>query len=170
MADVAEATPEVPADEGEDDGEDENVLPSDDADLDVRRLEAMSDDPFLDGPPSLGDFLSQQQGGGYVVDPAVAREAPCIGFQLAANAPPDAPPDLVFSKGVVGALDKDQVEMFCPTIETRPLSDAQRDRLQAFTDASKTCSVEVAELPRGERLDPYLGCMSTELHRRGQKL
>ena len=140
-------------------------------DLDVRRLEAMSEDPFLNGPPSLGDFVSQMNGSpGYVVDPAIARESPCIGYQLQANAAADAEPDLVFSKGVVGALDRDQIEQFCPTIESRPLSDAQRERLAAFTDASEVCKVAVSDVPQGERLEPFLGCMSQELHQRGQKL
>jgi len=141
------------------------------AGIDVRQLEAMSEDPFLAGPPSLGDFVSQMNGSpGFVVDPAIARESTCIGYQLRRDAPPDAEPDLVFAKGVVGALDKDQIEMFCPTVEMRPLTDEQRDRLAAFSDAAETCKVQVADIPHGDRLDPYLSCMSAQLHEHGQRL
>jgi hypothetical protein len=202
MADVDQDPDFGDDDSGNDDSEAEATV----AGIDVRQLEAMSEDPFLAGPPSLGDFVSQMNGSpgfvvdpaiarestcigyqlrrdappdaepdlvfakGYVVDPAIARESTCIGYQLRRDAPPDAEPDLVFAKGVVGALDRDQVEMFCPTIQVRPLSDAQRDRLTAFTQAAQTCKVQVADLPSGDRLDPYLGCMSAELHQRGQRL
>ena len=167
MADVDQDPDAGQDDQGDDDSEAEATV----AGIDVRQLEAMSEDPFLAGPPSLGDFVSQMNGSpGFVVDPAIARESSCIGYQLRADAPPDAAPDLVFAKGVVGALDKDQVEMFCPTVQMRPLSDEQRERLQAFTDASQACKIEVAELPAGDRLDPFLGCMSQELHQRGQRL
>jgi hypothetical protein len=167
MADVDQDPDFGDDDSGNDDSEAEATV----AGIDVRQLEAMSEDPFLAGPPSLGDFVSQMNGShGFVVDPAIARKSTCIGYQLRRDAPPDAEPDLVFAKGVMGALDRDQVEMFCPTIQVRPLSDAQRDRLTAFTQAAQTCKVQVADLPSGDRLDPYLGCMSAELHQRGQRL
>lgn len=167
MADVDQDPDAGQDDQGDDNSEAEATV----AGIDVRRLEAAAEDPFLDGPPSLGDFVSQMNGSpGFVVDPAIARESRCIGFQLQANALPDAEPDLVFAKGIVGALDKDQVEMFCPIIETRQLTDAQRERLSAFTDASGVCSAEVADMPQGDRLEPFLSCMSAELHHRGHRL
>lgn|SRR5487761_1743327 len=131
--------------------------------------ELADEDPFLAGDPGLGDFISQSPG--LVVDPAVAREAPCVGYQLRGEG---AEPDLVFVKGVVGALDQDQVQSFCSEIEVRDLSPEQRERLAAFSEAAEVCKAEVADLPSGtdpgDKLPAYLGCMGTALRERGQKL
>ncbi len=121
-------------------------------------------DVFHDGAPSALDFLDHLNGGdGIVVNEALARESPCVAFELGAR-------KLVFSKGVVGALDESQQALYCPTTETRPLSAKQTERLRAFRESAESCRVMTAELAKGERLSPFLRCMETELRQRGHRL
>jgi len=122
--------------------------------------------PFLDGSPSLGDFVNPDRSG-IVLDDAVARQAPCIGYELRGRG---AGPDLVFAKGIEGPLSDGQVEQFCGSdIRIRDVTPEQLERLSAFRESAALCSTEVDEAyPRGDRLAPYLSCMATELQRRGQ--
>jgi len=120
--------------------------------------------PFLDGSPSLGDFVNPDRRG-IVLDEAVAREAPCIGYELHGRG---AGPDLIFAKGVEGPLAEDQVEQFCSDIRIRDVTPDQLERLTAFRESAAFCSGEVDDAPRGDRLEPYLSCMSRELRERGQ--
>ncbi len=121
--------------------------------------------PFLDGSPSLGDFVNPA-GRGIVLDEAVAREAPCIGYELRGRG---AGADLVFAKGIDGPLSDDQVAQYCDDIRIRDVSPEQLQRLTDFRESAELCSTEVeATAPGGERLEPYLSCMSRELRERGQ--
>ena len=135
-------------------------------DAEAEALEGMlGDSPFLAGSPSIGDFVNPEQRG-IVLDEAVAREAPCIGYELRGRG---AGPDLVFAKGIEGPLSEDQVEMFCSDIRIRDVSPDQLERLSAFRESAELCSEEVDETyDRGDRLEPYLSCMSRELRERGQ--
>jgi len=125
-------------------------------------------EPLGAGVPSSVDFLSQMHGSpGFVVDEAVARESSCIGYALKGKG---TEPDLVFTHGIVGALDADQRETYCSTgVVLHDLTPKQKARLAAFKDSSAVCKTEIAEVPKGERLEPWLGCMSAELRKRGER-
>jgi hypothetical protein len=117
--------------------------------------------PFVSGPPSIGDFLSPSPAG-IVVDPAVAKDAPCVAFELGGDG---ADADrLVFVQGIVGPLDEEQIATFCDVVAIKDLSPELQARLAAFRDAADACKSE------GSGLEQHLGCMSKELHKRGEKL
>lgn len=113
------------------------------------------------------DFLSQTRGSpGFVVDPGIARETPCICHEI------DNPEhsELCFSKGIVGALDKEQITLYCPTKEVRPLTPAQKARLEDFQASADVCKGEIQDVPKGEEMEPWLSCMSRELRARGREM
>lgn len=135
-------------------------------DAEVSAAEAIvGESPFLAGSPSIGDFVNPDRRG-IVLDEGVAREAPCIGYELSGRG---EGPDLIFAKGIEGPLSDDQVEAFCADIRIRDVSPEQLERLTAFRESAELCSTEVDEsFARGDRLEPYLSCMSRELRERGQ--
>jgi hypothetical protein len=113
------------------------------------------------------DFLSQTRGSpGFVVDPGVARETPCLCYEI------DNPnhSELCFSKGIVGALDKEQIGPYCPTKEVKPLTPRQKARLEDFQAAADACKVEIQDIPKGEEMDPWMACMHRELKARGRDM
>ena len=108
------------------------------------------------------DFLPQMDGSpGIVVDEGVARATPCTRFDLGGGS------ELIFSKGVVGALDEGQKALLCTETTTKPLSDEQSRRLRGWRDSANTCKTEIAPIPKGGRLEPWLTCMSRELKAQG---
>ena len=108
------------------------------------------------------DFLPQMEGSpGIIVDEGVARATPCTRFDLGEES------ELVFSKGVVGALDEGQKALFCPETVTKPLTPEQEKRLRGWRDSADTCKQEIAEVPKGDKLEPWLTCMSRELKAQG---
>jgi hypothetical protein len=97
---------------------------------------------------------------GIVVDSAVARATPCrcIDYRPGKR--------LCFSRGIVGALSDDQEKVYCPT--TVPLeSPGLERRLAGWMESVETCQADIAAVPKGERLGPWLYCMSRELKARG---
>ena len=107
------------------------------------------------------DFLPSMGGSpGIVVDPGVARATPCTRFDLGEKS------ELVFSKGVIGALDEGQKALLCTETVTKPLSREQEQRLRGWRESADTCRQEIAEVPKGEQLEPWLTCMSRELKSR----
>lgn len=99
---------------------------------------------------------------GIVVDEALARATPCRCLEYRPGK------KLCFSKGIIGALSDEQEEIYCPT--TVPLdSPGLERRLESWMGAVETCKAEIAEIPKGERLEPWLGCMSRELAAREVK-
>ena len=130
--------------------------------------EAEAQEPWHNGRPSATDFLSKVRGSpGFVVDEAVARDTPCVGYALQG---PGTEPDLVFSKGIVGALDTEQRALYCPSVEVRELTPGLKRRLTAFHESVGVCKQRIAKIPRGDELGPWLGCMENQLRERGEKL
>jgi len=118
--------------------------------------------------PEESSFLFEMdhepgQIGGVAVDEETARVTPCHKFQLN-----DGP--LVFSKGVIGPLDEGQQALYCPQIVDVPLTEAQRKRYEAFKGAVTTCQTEIKDTPKGERLTPWLKCMSRETKAKGVEI
>ena len=103
--------------------------------------------------PGFGDS-------GIVVDEARAKASPCrcIEYQPGKK--------LCFSKGIVGALSDEQEMAYCPTTEALESPGLER-RLKDWMGAVEVCKAEIESIPKGERLEPWLRCMSRELETRG---
>ena len=73
---------------------------------------------------------------------------------------------LCWSSGVVGALSDEQEKLYCPTVEKieRP---GTVERMRNWQEAVGVCKAEIEPIPKGERLEPWLTCMSRELETRG---
>lgn len=97
---------------------------------------------------------------GIVVNEAIAKTSPCrcIEYRLGKK--------LCFSKGIVGALSDEQEAIYCPAVEEL-VSPGLEKRLKGWMESVETCKAEIASIPKGERLEPWLGCMSRELAARG---
>ena len=123
-----------------------------------------------EGPPpgvSVAEWVSGLNGSpGIVVDPGIARSTPCLALELGDGYKP-----LVYSKGIVGALDEDQVDLYCQEgLETREASPKQRARLEALREASHECHIEAEpEKEHGSQahLEAYFACLGKELRTRG---
>lgn len=125
--------------------------------------------PFEHGPEPL-DFLSTYRGSpGFVVDERLARETPCVAVELSKRiAEETGRRRLVFSRGVRGPLDEEQVAGLCPSIEERELSAPQRQILERYAQGAARCSERVEGLPLEERIDPWLACLHRELKARAR--
>ena len=73
--------------------------------------------------------------------------------------------EMCFSRGIVGTLSKPQVEAYCPTKEI--LTEGIARRVKLFKEAAKEAKKEIAGIPKGERLEPWLHAMSKSLRKRG---
>lgn len=97
---------------------------------------------------------------GVVVNEAVAMATPCRCIEYRPGK------KLCFSKGIVGALSDEQEGIYCP--ESIPLeSPGLERRLEDWMESVGTCKTEIAPIPKGERLEPWLSCMSRELAAHG---
>jgi len=134
----------------------------------MTRIEAheVGSPPFTGaGGPGIADFLYED---GIVTDPAVAREdVPCLCNEIESRG---GHSELCFKHGVVGALSKDQIDLYCATKEVRPLSPDQKARLEDFNSAAATCHTAIQGVPKGQELEPWMSCMSAELRARGREL
>ena len=93
---------------------------------------------------------------GIVVDESVAKVTPCRYIEYKPGK------RLAFSKGIVGALSDAQEEIYCPEWVKLESPGLER-RLSSWMESVETCKEEIAEIPKGERLEPWLSCMSREL-------
>lgn len=92
---------------------------------------------------------------GIMVDPDVAARTPCKCYN-----------NICFSRGIIGALSEPQREAYCPTTE-HVTSPGMTQRLENWQEAVDVCKGEIAKYEKGERLEPWLGCMGRELEKRG---
>ena len=112
---------------------------------------------------SLSDWIPAIEGSpGIVVDEGVAKATPCTVYKVDET-------EMAFSKGVIGALSKGQIEAFCPAKIYKTEGIARR--VKTFKEIAKSCSEEVREKhPKGERLVPYLKCMGKLAKEKGIEL
>lgn len=89
---------------------------------------------------------------GIVVTEELARISPCIRIKGT---------DLVFTKGVVGALSKEQRDKYCPTIIDVERHEF-RKRVARWSEAVKTCKERTKHLSGADRVKAYIECMSEE--------
>ena len=104
--------------------------------------------PYIHGSP------------GIVVDEARAKASSCRCVEYKPGK------KLCFSKGIVGALSDEQEKLYCSTIEEME-SPGLEKRLKSWQGAVTICKAEIEPIPKGERLEPWLLCMSRELSARG---
>jgi len=95
---------------------------------------------------------------GIVVDEAVAKATPCICYDVDGKL-------MCFSKGIIGTLDQGQIEAYCP--EKKIVKEGIARRVAKFREAAEVCKLEIKDIPKGERLEPWLKCMGRELRARG---
>ena len=104
--------------------------------------------PYAEGSP------------GIVVNEALAKATACRCIEYRPGK------KLCFSKGIVGALSDEQEKIYCPTVEALE-SPGLEKRLEGWMESVETCKAEIAPIHKGERLEPWLGCMSRELTAHG---
>jgi len=101
---------------------------------------------------------------GIVVDEAKALSTECIRINLGEGHKP-----LVYSAGIVGALDIDEQAKYCKLgyIEHQA-SEAQKARLDALANAAHICSIETkGAAGTQEHLTRYFSCLGRELKNTG---
>jgi hypothetical protein len=98
--------------------------------------------------------------GGIVYDEGIARATPCKCIELGSGS------ELCFSKGIIGALDKNQRLLYCPSVETTKASSEQEARIERFKKAAAICHTETEGITDPEKkFGARLGCMKRELSR-----
>lgn len=101
---------------------------------------------------------------GIVVNELAALRTPCTCYRIG---PTNRPEDLMcFSRGICGTLDNKQDLLYCTEREIIEADGIPR-RVEKFREAVRVCQTEIAGIPRGERLTPWLSCMGKELRVRG---
>jgi len=121
--------------------------------------EKLSED-MLVGNLMLHSVPYQEGSPGIVVNEATAMASPCRCIEYRPGK------KLCFSRGIIGALSDEQEAIYCPVTEELE-SPGLEKRLKDWMDAVETCKAEIAPIPKGERLEPWLSCMSRELKARG---
>jgi hypothetical protein len=96
---------------------------------------------------------------GIVVDPNVAARTSCHCARVNGS-------EICFSKGIIGGLDEGQKEAYCNP-KTYYESPGLEERLGEFKEAVAAAQEKVKDIPKGERLGPWLSAMSQELRTRG---
>lgn len=96
---------------------------------------------------------------GIVVNPDIAARTPCKCYAVDET-------EMCFSKGIIGTLSKPQVEAYCPTKEVLKEGGIV-ERVKKFKEAAAAAKERIKEIPKGERLEPWLTTMSEELRKRG---
>jgi len=99
----------------------------------------------------LLDLLVEELGSpGLVVDADLAARTSCSCVKVDNK-------DLCHSAGIIGTLSQPQVEAHCPTRTYLP--DGRVKRVERFREAASKCKAEIADIPKGEQLEPWLICM-----------
>lgn len=101
----------------------------------------------------------QEGSPGIVVNEATAMASACRCIEYRPGK------KLCFSRGIIGALSDEQETIYCPVIEKLE-SPGLEKRLENWMESVEICKAEIAPIPKGERLEPWLGCMSRELRAR----
>lgn len=91
---------------------------------------------------------------GIVIDERKALETPCERVSGT---------DLVFSEGVVGALDREQRDRYCKSGIIEIESPRLRARYSMFKRAVEVCKGRTRDLKGAERVKAYIECMKEEL-------
>ena len=107
----------------------------------------------------LSDWVTAPESPGIVINEERAKATPCKCFTYKGK-------DYCYSPGIIGMLEAGQVPTYCPTktYEVRP---GIKQRFEEFAEAAETAHERIEEIPKGERLVPWLTEMGKELRARG---
>lgn len=103
--------------------------------------------------------MESEKSPGIVVDPDVAARTSCKCAKVGDS-------EICFSKGIIGGLDEGQKEAYCKP-KTYYESPGLQERLGEFKEAVAAAQEQIKDIPKGERLEPWLSAMSLELQKRG---
>lgn len=108
----------------------------------------------------LFDLTVEELGSpGIVVNADLAARTPCKCYLIDET-------EMCFSKGIIGTLSKAQATAYCSTKEVLTEGGIV-ERVKKFKEAAKEAKEAIKEIPRGERLEPWLQEMSKALTKRG---
>jgi len=96
---------------------------------------------------------------GIVVDSDRAFNTPCKCARVDSS-------EICFSAGIIGGLSDDQKAIYCNP-KTYFKSPGLEKRIRGFKEAVAAAKEKIREVPKGERLEPWLKAMSEELTERG---
>lgn len=99
---------------------------------------------------------------GVVVDPDVAARTPCRCARVGDS-------EICYSKGIIGSMDEGQKEAYCNP-KTYFESPGLEERMGIFKEAVAAAQEKIKDVPKGERLQPWLSAMSEELAKRGLEI
>ncbi len=107
----------------------------------------------------LSDWVTSPDSPGIVINEERAKATPCKCFTYKGR-------DYCYSPGIIGMLETEQVPTYCPTktYEVRP---GIKQRFEEFAEAAEAAHERIEEIPKGERLVPWLREMGKELRTRG---
>jgi len=107
----------------------------------------------------LSDWVTSPESPGIVINEERAKATPCKCFTYKGK-------DYCYSAGIIGMLEAGQVPTYCPTkeYEVRP---GIKQRFEEFAEAAEAAHERIEEIPKGERLIPWLTEMGKELRARG---
>jgi rubrerythrin len=117
---------------------------------------------------SVADWVSGITGSpGIEYQPEAATTEPCIRLNLGEGHKP-----LVFAKGIIGALDEEQIHRYCTKgFIDREASEKQKERIRIMSQAAKTCHTETQGIEgTPEHLTRYFACLGRELKKKGVEL
>jgi|GEM_PF-3796330 len=108
---------------------------------------------------TLSDWVTAPESPGIVINEERAKASPCNCFTYKGK-------DYCYSRGIIGMLEAGQVPTYCPTkeYEVRP---GIKQRFEEFAEAAEAAHERIEEIPKGERLVPWLTEMGKELRARG---
>ena len=108
---------------------------------------------------TISDWVTSPESPGIVINEERAKASPCKCFTYKGK-------DYCYSPGIIGMLEAGQVPTYCPTktYEVRP---GIKQRFEEFAEAAETAHERIEEIPKGERLIPWLTEMGKELRARG---
>ena len=108
---------------------------------------------------TLSDWLTSPESPGIVINEERAKASPCKCFTYKGK-------DYCYSPGIIGMLEAGQVPLYCSAkeYEVRP---GIKQRFEEFAEAAEAAHKRIEEIPKGERLVPWLTEMGKELRARG---
>lgn len=108
---------------------------------------------------TVSDWVTSPESPGIVINEERAKATPCKCFTYKGR-------DYCYSPGIIGMLEAGQVPIYCPTkeYEVRP---GIKQRFEEFAEAAEAAHERIEEIPKGERLVPWLTEMGKELKARG---
>lgn len=104
------------------------------------------------------------EGAGLVVNEARARATPCNCFTYKDR-------EYCFSPGIIGMMSSkenpEQIAEYCKVGKTYEVKPGIKERFERFAGAAEEAHKKIEEIPKGERLVPWLTAVGEELGKRG---